>query len=83
MIVMKFGGTSVGSAKSILNVKKIVESAQKPIIVVVSALGGITDKLIQILENYQILKQDFEMEITENIQLETNSMIHETIAKIS
>ena len=47
MIVMKFGGTSVGSAKSILNVKKIVESAQKPIIVVVSALGGITDKLIQ------------------------------------
>ena len=42
-----------------------------------------TDKLIQILENYQIPKQDFEIEITENIQLETNSMIHETLAKLS
>ncbi len=47
MIVMKFGGTSVGSVKSILNVKQIVEAAQKPVVVVVSALGGITDKLIQ------------------------------------
>ncbi|GAE21926.1 aspartokinase/homoserine dehydrogenase [Bacteroides pyogenes JCM 10003] len=43
---MKFGGTSVGSAKSILNVKRIVEAAGDPVIVVVSALGGITDKLI-------------------------------------
>ncbi len=46
MKVMKFGGTSVGSAKSILSVKRIVESVQEPVIVVVSALGGITDKLI-------------------------------------
>ena len=46
MKVMKFGGTSVGSAKSILSVKKIVEAADEPVIVVVSALGGITDKLI-------------------------------------
>ena len=43
---MKFGGTSVGSVNSILSVKKIVESVQEPVIVVVSALGGITDKLI-------------------------------------
>ena len=43
---MKFGGSSVGSAKSILSVKKIVEAANEPVIVVVSALGGITDKLI-------------------------------------
>ncbi|MBQ1972847.1 MAG: bifunctional aspartate kinase/homoserine dehydrogenase I, partial [Paraprevotella sp.] len=47
MKVMKFGGTSVGSVESILNVKKIVESEQESVIVVVSALGGITDKLIQ------------------------------------
>lgn len=44
---MKFGGTSVGSVNSILSVKQIVESVQEPVIVVVSALGGITDKLIQ------------------------------------
>ena len=46
MKVMKFGGTSVGSVNSILSVKKIVEAANEPVIVVVSALGGITDKLI-------------------------------------
>ena len=47
MKVMKFGGTSVGSVESILNVKKIVQEQQEPVIVVVSALGGITDRLIQ------------------------------------
>lgn len=47
MNVLKFGGSSVGSVASILNVKKIVESRQEPVIVVVSALGGITDMLIQ------------------------------------
>ena len=47
MRVMKFGGTSVGSVNSILNVKKIVESVEEPVIVVVSALGGITDQLIK------------------------------------
>ena len=46
MKVMKFGGTSVGSVESILNVKRIVEKQEEPVIVVVSALGGITDKLI-------------------------------------
>ena len=46
MIVMKFGVTYVGSVDSILIVKQIVEAAEEPVIVVVSALGGITDKLI-------------------------------------
>ena len=46
MKVLKFGGSSVGSVNSILSVKKIVEAVKEPVIVVVSALGGITDKLI-------------------------------------
>ena len=48
MKVMKFGGTSVGSVKSILSLKEIVETEARtqPVIVVVSALDGITDKLI-------------------------------------
>ena len=48
MKVLKFGGTSVGSVKSILSLKKIVETEARtqPVIVVVSALGGITDKLL-------------------------------------
>ena len=43
---MKFGGTSVGSVESILSLKRIVEAEKEQVIVVVSALGGITDKLI-------------------------------------
>ena len=46
MKVLKFGGTSVGSVSSMLSVKKIVEAIDEKVIVVVSALGGITDKLI-------------------------------------
>ena len=48
MKVMKFGGTSVGSVESILSLKAIVEkeAQQQPVIIVVSALGGITDKLL-------------------------------------
>jgi len=47
MKVLKFGGTSVGSTASLRNVKKIVESCNEPVVVVVSALGGITDKLLK------------------------------------
>jgi aspartokinase/homoserine dehydrogenase 1 len=46
MKVMKFGGTSVGSAVSILKVKAIVEAVKEPVVVVVSAMGGITDQLL-------------------------------------
>ena len=47
MKVMKFGGTSVGSVESIQNLKRIVEAEKKPVVVVVSALGGITDLLLK------------------------------------
>ncbi|MBQ2045696.1 MAG: bifunctional aspartate kinase/homoserine dehydrogenase I [Muribaculaceae bacterium] len=46
MKVLKFGGTSVGTVESLRSVKKIVEDCNEPVIVVVSALGGITDQLI-------------------------------------
>lgn len=44
--VLKFGGTSVGTIQSLKNVKQIVESLDEPAVVVVSALGGLTDRLI-------------------------------------
>ena len=46
MNVLKFGGTSVGTVDSLINVRNIVESLPADTIVVVSALGGLTDKLI-------------------------------------
>lgn len=47
MKVMKFGGTSIGASSNILNVKNIVKEQKEPLVVVVSALGGITDKLLK------------------------------------
>lgn len=46
MKVLKFGGTSVGTVESLRHVKRIVEECEEQVIVVVSALGGITDLLI-------------------------------------
>ncbi|MDE5794867.1 MAG: bifunctional aspartate kinase/homoserine dehydrogenase I [Muribaculaceae bacterium] len=46
MKVLKFGGSSVGSYESLTNLKKIVEGQDSPSIVVVSALGGVTDLLL-------------------------------------
>lgn len=48
MKVLKFGGTSVGSVDSVLRVKQIVESEQEQVVVVVSALSGVTDQLYEI-----------------------------------
>ena len=49
MKILKFGGTSVGSAENINKVISILEQQSKDtnIAVVVSAVGGITDKLLE------------------------------------
>lgn len=46
MKVLKFGGTSVGSAATIKQVKKIIQQQTSNVVVVVSALGGITDLIL-------------------------------------
>lgn len=50
MKVLKFGGTSVGTAESLTNVKQIVTACKGQVIVVVSALGGVTNQLIQMAD---------------------------------
>ena len=45
MVVLKFGGSSVASASSIRQVLSILTKQDKPMVVVVSALGGVTDDL--------------------------------------
>jgi len=48
MKVLKFGGSSVATPDSIRKVKAIVKSQEEVVVVVVSALGGVTDELIRI-----------------------------------
>ena len=52
MIVVKFGGTSVKNPEALKQMASIVAShaAQSPLIVVVSAFGGVTDLLQQITD---------------------------------
>ena len=47
MKVLKFGGTSVGSVESIRHIQQIISQQTDDCIVVVSALGGITDQLLR------------------------------------
>ena len=49
MKVLKFGGTSVANSESLSNVIKIVKNQRGPIVVVVSAFGGVTDLLMEML----------------------------------
>lgn len=65
MKVLKFGGSSVGSVNSMLNVKKIIESVDDNVIVVVSALGGITDKLIKTSQMAAAGESGYEKEMKE------------------
>ena len=75
MKVLKFGGTSVGSVKSILSLKKIVEAEARtqPVVVVVSALGGITDKLIatskMALQGDERWKEEFDAMVSRHHQM--------------
>ncbi|PTM01001.1 MAG: bifunctional aspartate kinase/homoserine dehydrogenase I [Bacteroidetes bacterium] len=80
MKVLKFGGTSVGSAKNINKVIAILESMYKTqnCIVVVSAVGGVTDKLID-AANKAINKKETYKDALENIKIQHLEIINELI----
>lgn len=70
MKVLKFGGSSVGSNEGRQSIKTIVEALDDQSIVVVSALGGVTDQLIALAK-----------EATAGHEDECNSMIETIIAR--
>ncbi|GAB1453002.1 bifunctional aspartate kinase/homoserine dehydrogenase I [Draconibacterium sp.] len=76
MKVLKFGGTSVGSAENIRKVKSIVERQNGDIIVVVSALGGITDKILTAARNAAIGNVNYHNDLAE-IKSRHQQAIHE------
>ncbi len=64
MKILKFGGTSVGSVENLRRVKDILISDQENKIVVCSAMSGVTDQLVSLVENIKL--EDAEA-ITRNI----------------
>ena len=48
MKVMKFGGTSVGSPERMKSVSKLITSSGEPVVIVLSAMSGTTNSLVEI-----------------------------------
>ncbi|MCX8081076.1 MAG: aspartate kinase [Bacteroidia bacterium] len=67
LLIMKFGGTSVGSAERIKNLKKLVVD-ERPKIVVLSAMSGTTNALVEISD--YLIKNNKEGAITKIEELE-------------
>ena len=66
MIILKFGGTSVGTVENIKKVAKIVVANDEPKIVVLSAMSGVTNTLQKIsnllyLNNYEEAKLEIQI----------------------
>ncbi len=61
MKVLKFGGTSVGSIDSLKNVKTIIENQAEQTVVVVSALGGVTDQLLEMTRKAEAHDDSYEI----------------------
>ena len=71
---LKFGGTSVGTAESLTNVKQIVTACKGQVIVVVSALGGVTNQLIQMADLAEAHSDEWES-ILEQVKARHMSVI--------
>ena len=66
LIVQKYGGTSVGSPERILNVARRVIDTQKvgnQVVVVVSAMSGVTDSLIKLAGQVSQNPDEREMDV--------------------
>ncbi len=68
MKVLKFGGSSVGNSERIRKVIEIISIQQRPVVVVVSALQGVTDTLKNISESAARHEPDYR-ERLENLYL--------------
>lgn len=78
MKVLKFGGTSVGTAESLTNVKQIVTACKGQVIVVVSALGGVTNQLIQMADLAEAHSDEWES-ILEQVKARHMSVIEAVV----
>jgi aspartokinase/homoserine dehydrogenase 1 len=72
MKVLKFGGTSVANSKSLNKVLEIIKNQNDSIVVVVSALAGITDLLMEMLSLAESRKDNFKSNLSkiEKLHLE-------------
>ena len=78
MKVLKFGGTSVGSVESIRQIQHIIGQQTDDCIVVVSALGGITDQLLK-AAHMALQNSEAYMEVYQSIRQRHLDMVNTLI----
>lgn len=77
MKVLKFGGTSVGTAESIRNVKKIITAQNDGKIVVLSAMSGVTNELVSLVEFFKLGSKSSMQEVLERLHQKHKNVIQE------
>lgn len=80
MKIFKFGGTSVGSADRIKAVSKLVNDGDKKI-VVLSAMSGTTNSLVDIINYYYKKNSDAAAEAVSELEQKYHGVIKELLAK--
>jgi bifunctional aspartokinase / homoserine dehydrogenase 1 len=75
--VMKFGGTSVGDADCIRRAAAIVQAAtaHQSVVVVVSAMSGVTNRLVQAAHRAEQGEQDFIAQLANELRTQHNSAL--------
>ncbi len=82
MIVMKFGGTSVGSAERLLATARIITSSSTPAIVVLSAMSGITNRLLLLSEGHATREEILRHHIAAATQLGIATIVAQRLEQI-
>jgi len=79
MKILKFGGTSVGSASSIKNVKNIINGIEGKKLIVLSAMSGVTNHLVDITQYFKQGKKDEAFSVIEELKLKHLGLVDELI----
>lgn len=79
MKVLKFGGTSVGSPQRMHEVARLITLHDEPKIVVLSAVSGTTNTLVQISEHLRAGEQEKATEIVKNLHNKYKSFVMELL----
>jgi aspartate kinase len=80
MLVLKFGGTSVGNANNIKKVAQIIRSYNEPIIVVLSAVSGTTNTLVEIHNSMVQQKENDANSLIDDLELKYHELLDELFA---
>jgi len=69
MKILKFGGTSVGSENAIRKVAEIISKQEQQVVIVTSAVGGVTDQLVKIGEHASKADDRYEILLSKLVTL--------------